>query len=310
MKKNSFSAHFLDRASIKRDDTHWIKARLDDKASVIIPVWEAKVFCESNQNPQPVFLSHQDLINHSFDDESFIFLGLVDKKAYFAVHIDSEKFATRLCENKNSIFMDFRQVVPLLTYQDCALLALSRFMSTWQSRNLFCGKCGEKTNPFQAGNARICTNKSCNENFFPSMDPAVIVLVTSGGKCLLGRQSPWPKDLFSTIAGFVEPGENIEDAVFREVEEETGIRINNIVYQSSQPWLFPSSLMLGFTAKAISTDIIINKNELDDARWFTREEIRENLEKGLMKLPMKVSIAYNLIKTWYDKGEFGKLNTT
>jgi NAD+ diphosphatase len=309
VKKNSFSAHFLDRASIKRDDTHWIHTQLEHKATGIIPVWESKVFCRSDENHQPVFLSLDDLNGRSVDNVPFIFLGLIDKKAYFAVDIDSQDIASQLCEKKTGAFLDFRQVTPLLTYQDCALLALARFMTTWHARHLFCGKCGHKTNPSEAGNARICVNDQCKQAFYPSMDPAVIVLVTSGEKCLLGRQKVWPKVMYSTIAGFVEPGESVEDAVFREVEEETGIRVENIAYQSSQPWLFPSSLMLGFTAVAKSKKILINKSELEDARWFSRKEFRENLDKGLIKLPMKVSIAYNLIEAWYDTGEIGKLKS-
>ena len=308
MKKNSFSTHFLDRASVKRDDTLWISVQLDNKATGIIPISESKVFCKSDRNQQPVFLSHQDFNNRSIDNESFIFLGLVDNIAYFAVHIDSWEFGSQLCEQKNGEFLDFRQVAPLLTYQDCALMALARFMTAWHSRNLFCGKCGHKTNLSEAGNARICVNDKCKQAFYPSMDPAVIVLVTSGERCLLGRQKVWQKGMYSTIAGFAEPGENIEDAVFREVEEETGIRIDNIEYQSSQPWLFPSSLMLGFTAKAKNKKIVINKSELENARWFSREEFKDNLDKELIRLPLKVSIAYNLIKTWYDKGEVGELN--
>ena len=117
------------------------------------------------------------------------------------------------------------------------------------------------------------------------MDPAIIVLVSSDDHCLLGRQQVWPKGMYSTLAGFFEPGESIEDAVVREVEEETGIRVKEIEYQSSQPWLFPNSLMIGFTAKAKNDKIRIAINELEDARWFSREEIRDNLNKGLMRLP-------------------------
>ncbi len=310
MKKNSFSTHFLDRASVERADPRWINVQLKDKSTTIIPVWESKVLCKLDEHHKPVFLNLQDFNGCSVENESLIFLGLVDNKALFAFDVDSYELASQLCEQKSGTFLDFRQVAPLLSYRDCAMLTLARFMTTWHARNIFCGKCGHKTKSLEGGNVRICTNASCKENYYPSMDPAVIVLVTSDEKCLLGRQSPWPKNMYSTIAGFVEPGENIEDAVSREVEEETGIRIENITYQSSQPWLFPSSLMLGFTAKAKNKKIVINKSELDDARWFTRKEIRENLDKGLMKMPMKVSIAYNLIKTWYENGEFGNLNGT
>lgn len=308
MKKNSFSTHFLDRASSERINIHWIDTQLKNKSTAIIPVCEAKVLCRVEHNQQPVFLSYRDFDEHATDKAAFIFLGLVKGKAFFAYNIATEDETTWLCQKNSSEFIDFRKVAPLLSYNNCALLALARFMVNWHSRNTFCGQCGHKTNPLEGGNARSCTNESCKQNYYPSMDPAVIVLVTSGEKCLLGRQSIWPNGMYSTIAGFVEPGESIEDAVHREVEEETGIRIDNIKYQSSQPWLFPSSLMLGFNAEAKNRKIVLNKDELEDARWFTRVEIRENIERGIMKLPMKVSIAYNLIKIWYNEGNLGNIN--
>ena len=307
MKKNSFSTHFLDRASVERTDIKWIKAQLRDKSTAIIPIFESKVFCEIETRQQAVFLLFNNFKHSSINNDTFIFLGRVENRSYFAVNILASEQANTLVQQKNAEFTEFRQVAPLLSYRDCALLSLARFMVEWHSRNTYCGKCGSKTTSHEGGNVRICTNESCKENFYPSMDPAVIVLVTSGEKCLLGSQAKWSKGLYSTIAGFVEPGESIEDAVYREVEEETGVRVEHIEYQSSQPWLFPASLMLGFYAKAIDDKIAINKNELDDVRWFTREEIRENLNKDTMKLPMKVSIAYNLIKGWYEKGNAHKL---
>lgn len=310
MKKNSFSTHFLDRASAKREDTLWITSQLENYTIGIIPIWNSKILFISNRKQEPVFLNLQDFKGSFAIQESFIFLGLMDNKPYFAIEIDSQEFASHLCDKRNGEFLDLRQMAPLLTYQDCALLALARFMTNWHSRNRFCGKCGNITRNSNAGNSLTCTNNQCKHTLFPSMDPAIIVLVASGKKCLLGSQQGWPDGMYSTIAGFVEPGESIEDAVFREVEEETGILVDEVEYQSSQPWLFPSSLMLGFTAKAESKKIIIAKSELDDARWFSREEIQDNLDKGLMKLPSKVSIAYNLIKTWYDNGNVGKLDPT
>jgi NAD+ diphosphatase len=132
------------------------------------------------------------------------------------------------------------------------------------------------------------------------VDPAIIVLVASGDRCLLGRQANWPEGRYSTIAGFVEPGESLEDAVRREVYEETNVRVGAVHYHSSQPWPFPSSLMLGFFAEATSTDIALNDGELDDARWFTREEL---LGSDLPKLPFRISISRRLVDDWIDLGK-------
>ena len=143
----------------------------------------------------------------------------------------------------------------------------------------------------------ICTNEGCATEFFPRVDPAIIVLVTQGDQTLLGRQTSWPAGRYSTIAGFVEPGESLEDAVRREVLEETGIVTSTTSYQSSQPWPFPRSLMLGFRAEAISTEIRLGDEELEDARWFTRAEIAA----GTSLLPFPQSIAFRLIQEWYDE---------
>ena len=308
MNHNSFSSNFLDRVSFKRSDKIWIDAQLKNESTRIIPAWNSKIFCMPDQNQRPIFLTPRDLHDYSNALESSILLGVNNKTTYFTIDIISEEYASTLCDQNKGEFLDLRKIAPLLNYQDAALLTLARFMINWSSNNRYCGKCGNPTTSAEAGNVRICENSQCNQSHFPSMDPAIIVLVSSDGYCLLGSQQAWPKGMYSTIAGFVEPGESIEDAVIREVAEETGIKVGEVEYQSSQPWLFPSSLMLGFTAKAKSNEIRIARNELEDARWFSREEIKDNLNKGLMRLPSKVSISYNLIKTWYDKGDVGKLN--
>ena len=142
-------------------------------------------------------------------------------------------------------------------------------------------------------------NEECRREIFPRVDPAIIVLVSHGDRCLLGRQPSWPEGRYSTIAGFVEPGESLEDAVRREVYEETNIHVETIRYHSSQPWPFPSSLMLGFMAESSSTDIELNDGELEDARWFTRKELRS----GFPKLPFRISIARRLVDHWLEGGE-------
>ena len=307
MKQNSFSTHFLDRNSLNRNNEIWIHDQFNNESTRIIPIYNSKILCTSIQHPKTIYLTQNDLADFSNTIESSIFLGISNKKAYFAIDIISEKSASILSDKNGCEFLDFKQVSPLLNSHDSALLALARFMINWQLRNQYCGKCGTPTKSAEAGNLRTCENIHCKLHHFPSMDPAIIVLVSFGEYCLLGRQKIWPKGMYSTIAGFIEPGESIEDAVIREVNEETGVEIEKVEYQHSQPWLFPSSLMLGFTATAKGNKIKIDNNELEDARWFTREEIKDNLKDSLMRLPSKVSIAYKLITEWFNKGDVGKL---
>jgi len=308
MKQNSFSTKFLDRASLKRSNEMWINDQFNNGSARIIPVSHSKILCTSIHNPRTIYLTKNDFNDVSNARESSIFLGISDKKTYFAIDLESMKSASILNDKNSGEFHDLRQVMPLLNFRDSALLAIARFMINWQSRNRYCGKCGTPTKSADAGNLRICENTNCGQSHFPSMDPAIIVLVSFGEYCLLGRQKIWPKGMYSTIAGFVEPGESIEDAVIREVKEETGVIVEKLEYQHSQPWLFPSSLMLGFTATAKGNEIKIDKNELEDARWFSRKEIKDNLKKGLLRMPGKVAIAYHLIREWFDKGGAGKLD--
>ena len=177
-----------------------------------------------------------------------------------------------------------------------SLCAHARALSLWHDATLYCSRCGAASRPEAGGNARRCINPECGQDLFPRTDPAIIVLVASGDRCLLGRQPSWPGGLYSTISGFVEPGESLEDAVRREVYEETNIRVGAVRYHSSQPWPFPSSLMLGFVAEANSEAIILNDGELEDARWFSREE----LIAGNVDLPMHLSIARRLVDHFVD----------
>ena len=144
---------------------------------------------------------------------------------------------------------------------------------TWRARQLHCGVCGSPTEPTHAGHCLRCSNPACAQEFFPRIDPAIIVLVSDGERALLGRSPSWPPRRYSTIAGFVEPGESLEDTVLREVLEETGVAVHNVRYHSSQPWPFPSSLMLGFFASAAPGSAVRVGGELEDARWFTRAQV-------------------------------------
>ena len=168
----------------------------------------------------------------------------------------------------------------LLPVDEAGLLGYARAMVAWRRRHRYCGTCGAKTMPAKGGHVLVCTNPVCRHEQFPRIDPAIIVLVSDGERALLGRQAAWPRGRYSTIAGFVEPGESLEDAVAREVLEETGVRVAEIEYHSSQPWPFPSSLMLGFTAHALTQEVHLRDQELEDARWFTRADLRGGRTPG------------------------------
>jgi NAD+ diphosphatase len=189
-------------------------------------------------------------------------------------------------------------VAMLLPDAEAGLLSYARAMMYWRQRHRFCGVCGSKMTASRGGHVLVCTNADCRHESFPRIDPAIIVLISDGERALLGRQAAWPAGRYSTIAGFVEPGESLEDAVAREVFEETGVRVDTMEYHSSQPWPFPSSLMLGFTAHAATTDIHLRDQELEDARWFTRADF----STGRLKIPPGLSISFRLIEHWFDAG--------
>jgi len=178
------------------------------------------------------------------------------------------------------------------------VLAYARGLSIWRLRQRFCGVCAAPTQPTHAGHCLRCTNPACAHEFFPRLDPAIIVLVSDGERALLGRQADWPARRYSTIAGFVEPGESLEDAVVREVQEETGVDVGAVRYHSSQPWPFPSSLMIGFEARAAAGSPVRVSGELEDARWFTRAQITS----GEALAPPTQSISWRLIEGWLQAG--------
>ena len=186
----------------------------------------------------------------------------------------------------------------LLPEQQAGVLSYARAMLYWRSRHRYCGACGAPTRVASAGHVMKCTNDACGIDHFPRLDPAIIVLATDGERALLGRQASWPAGRYSTIAGFVEPGESLEDAVAREVLEETGVTVLESTYHSSQPWPFPSSLMIGFTALAAAEAVPRADEELEDVRWFTRQEIAA----GFPGLPPPQSVSFRLIEHWYDSG--------
>jgi NAD+ diphosphatase len=191
-------------------------------------------------------------------------------------------------------FEELRALLPLLPDEQAALLASARALAYWRMRHRHCGSCGAPMRSRSAGHVLVCTSSECGAEFFPRIDPAVIVLVDDGERALLGRQPHWPAGRYSCLAGFVEPGESLEDTVVREVFEEAGVRARRVRYYGSQPWPFPSSLMLGFRAQADNGPLHLD-GELEDARWFSPAELMADPEG---RVPPRHTIARRLIDAW------------
>jgi NAD+ diphosphatase len=220
-------------------------------------------------------------------------LGLVGERALFAADLSHREEPPAL---PGARFADLRSVGPLLAREEGGLLAYARGLMHWHQRHRFCGVCGSPTESREAGHMRRCTNPACAAEHHPRTDPAVIMRVEHQGRILLGRQKQWPVGMHSVLAGFVEPGESLEDAVVREVLEETGVAVGNVRYHSSQPWPFPSSLMLGFFASAAPGSAVRVGGELEDARWFTRAQVTS----GEALAPPSQSISWRLIESWLN----------
>ena len=290
---NVFAGAFVDRSGERRKDPEWLARAAESPDCRFVPVWTDR--CLVGGDPLQAILLERRQVESLVDDEHLIFLGLFHDRPAFAFALADEAAApfAELGE-----FQDLRFLGTVLPPDEANLLAHARALVLWHRTQLFCGACGSSARPESGGNTRACVNPECGRTVFPRVDPAIIVLVSDGDRCLLGRQSNWPEGRYSTIAGFAEPGESLEDAVRREVFEETNVRIDEVRYRSSQPWPFPSSLMLGFFATASATEIRLNDGELEDARWFTRKDLRS----GFPKLPFRISIARRLVDEWLEAG--------
>ncbi len=299
---NCFAANSIDRLSARRRDEAWLAGQVEDPKARFIPVWDSRQLFALEPLPRPVLLSHPEAAEPLKAAETIMFLGRDESGPYFALDLprDRSPLFDRLADHGQ--FQDLKRFGALLPPRHAALLAYARGLTHWHRRHRYCGDCGSPTASVDGGHRRVCTNSECGAQHFPRTDPAVITLVWDGDRCLLGRQAIWPQGFFSAIAGFVEPGESLEDAVVREIHEETGVNVTGIQYHSSQPWPFPCSIMLGFTAVAQDRAIRLVDHELEDARWFSRKDYRESLEAGRLRLPSSFSIAFRLIEDWYNAG--------
>lgn len=298
---NFYSGAGLDRSDEKRGDAAWLAERLADPQSAFLPVWRTRNLIADEIDPRALWLSRAEAAPLIARAAEVIFLGLDGVTACFALDLSSldEAEAVALVGGR---FVDLRSVGALLSRVEGSRLAYARALAYWHERHRFCGLCGSPTVSQAAGHQRRCSNTACAALQFPRTDPAVIMLLTDGTRCLLGRQAVWPAGMRSTLAGFVEPGESLEEAVKREVMEEVGLEVEAIAYHSSQPWPFPASLMVGFWARVPAQEPRINRTELEDARWFTRAELEASPENERLRLPRRDSIARRLIADWLTEG--------
>ncbi len=291
----------FDRAAVLRENEAWLAERLGDPRTRIIPVWRSRNLVHNGEPMRAAILTDSIAGNLLNLADHAVLLTVENGIATFAVDVSGHDVPVLAPMLNGAEFADLREFGPLIEAREGALLALARGMVHWHGTARYCSYCGSPTISTRGGFQRKCTSPSCGRSHFPRTDPAVIMLVTrpgpGGGLCLLGRQAVWPEGRFSTLAGFVEPGESLEAAVAREVQEETGVTITDVRYRRSQPWPFPASLMLGFRARATSEDIMLNDNELEEARWFTREQVADFEGHGF-QLPRLGSISRWLISEW------------
>jgi NAD+ diphosphatase len=299
-----FGGSPLNRASEKRTDSNWIESKRHDPSSIVLPMWRLEPFIlgsEKSGPPVELGLVRAGIVD-SFTEAGAlcIFLGLDGERAVFAMDIPgADDPATAAPLAGLGYFRDARVAASIVSLKDAAIIAQAKAMIDWHQRHGFCARCGAPTKIMDAGYRRLCGQ--CKAEHFPRVDPVVIMLATFGEACLVGRGKQFPPGMFSALAGFVEPGETIEEAVRRELMEEASVKVGEVTYYATQPWPFPSSLMIGCFAKAESRDAKVDENELAEVRWLERTVARELIEgkqiDGL-RVPPPIAIAHHLIRTW------------
>jgi NAD+ diphosphatase len=299
-----FAGNPLDRVSERRRDKEWIGALLADPQSRILPLYDLKPAIQDMESPalewQPLDGWHDRIAGGAI----CIFLGVAeDGRAHFAIDATGADSAS----NANADNVDVRALAPLVSAGEAAILAEARSLIDWHARHGFCAQCGTPTAVSSAGWTRRCPN--CKASHYPRSDPVTIMLVVRGERALLGRNKRRPGRRFSCLAGFMEPGETPEESVRREVHEESGIRVGRVKYLAAQPWPFPSTLMMGFLAEGISEEITVDPEEIAEARWFERDEIREMVARAAageddpeqVSIPQPLAIAHHLCRRWSNR---------
>ena len=307
--QNIFAGNPLDRASDRRINREWLTAQLALPDSRGFAMWNGRPFVAitagtdgTDGGLRIAYLPAKLVGELAGGSETLLFMGLSKETAIFAVDLEGPNDPAAGPLEGMGEFKELRTIALQLPVADAAILATAKAMFEWRRRHLYCAVCGQPSEPRDGGWKRQCL--SCGAEHFPRTDPVVIMLAHHGERCMLGRQEAWPKGMFSALAGFLEPGESIEEACARELAEEAGLRTRKVRYHSTQPWPYPSSLMIGLIAEVENDEGTADQTELSEVRWFTREEARRLLAGELegTSCPPRLAIAHQLIKAWVEEG--------
>ena len=299
---NTFAGNPLDRAGDLRNDPEWLAERGADPEALALVLWEGRPLLEAGGEPRLAWLPMTQARAVVPDRE--LFLGLWKGAPVFAVEVEGSVDPTAGPLNGIGTFHEMREAAALLPGPDAAMAGTAKSLFDWRRRHGFCAACGVQTVDACGGWKRLCP--ACSTEHFPRVDPVTIMLaVFRGGdepRCLLGRQASWPEGRMSALAGFLEPGETIEEACAREIEEEAGLTVTAVRYHSSQPWPFPSQLMIGLVCEVDSEDARPDQTELEAVAWLTRDEARACLagDHPSIKAPPRSAIAGTLLQAWVD----------
>jgi NAD+ diphosphatase len=304
VKNLAYSGGYLDRASYRRSDPDWVAALLDSPRTRLIPVWRDHCLV-SGDPPAPVTVLDAGLSRPVRALGTPLFLGLDGDVGLFAVDLSAVDEASAVAATGADRVADLRAFAGTLGGAEAAILAYARGLAYWNRNQQFCGTCGTATLGRHGGHLRVCGSEACARLHFPRIEPAVITLVESAGpprRCLMARHNGSAPDSYALLAGFVEIGESLEDAVRREVAEEAGVSLVSVAYFASQAWPFPAGLMVGFRATAASESVTADGKEIVEARWFTRAELSQRAAAG-RPLGRVDSIDRQLLRSWLEQPE-------
>lgn len=297
---NTFAGNPLDRAGDLRNTPEWLAEQEENSDALSMVFWEGQPLLEDHADgPRLSFLS----LTHAYDlaplPDQRLFLGLWKNAPVFAVELEGPVDPAAGPVKGLGVFTGMREAAAVLSGADAAMAGGAKSLFDWRRRHGFCANCGNETKTTAGGWRRVCP--LCKAEHFPRVDPVTIMLPVYQGRCLLGRQAAWPAGRMSALAGFLEPGETIEEACAREIKEEAGLTVTAVRYHSSQPWPFPSQLMIGLIAEVSDDDAAPDQSELEEVRWFTRDEAEAVLAGShAVKAPPTFAIAHTLIRAWVD----------